>query len=269
MAPQPHYVVRDQTPAYALRYSWSGWATSGDLNEISPDAWRALTASWETDGLRLLERNVQRREILLTFSTTPDVSPVFLATRAKGRLQHACRTTLGTPVDFSRKLAVRAVGDNRTETVESYIRSQVANERFVDARFAEFLDQFTMVDPAVDLSIPSESASGRYWYNLHLVLVVEGRCRVVDEPGLTAIRDGCRRIAEKKGYWIAALSVMPDHLHLALRGNIDQPPAEIALAFQNNLAYMLKRGAIWMNGYYAGTFGEYDMNAIRVKVEQH
>jgi REP element-mobilizing transposase RayT len=101
-----------------------------------------------------------------------------------------------------------------------------------------------------------------------LVLVVDGRCRVVDEPGLTAIRDGCRRIAEKKGYRIAGLSVMPDHLHLALRGKIEHSPAEIALAFQNNLAHILKRGAIWMNGYYAGTFGEYDMNAIRVKIEQ-
>jgi REP element-mobilizing transposase RayT len=238
------------------------------LNELSNENWLALAAAWENDGLRLLERNVQPREILLTFSTTPDVSPVLLATRAKGRLQHACRTNLKSPVDFSRKLAVRAVGENRTETVESYIRSQVVEEHFVDARFADFLKQFTVVNPAVDLVVPAESGSGRYWYNLHLVLVVDDRCRVVDEPGLTVIRDGCWRIAEKKGYGIAALSVMPDHLHVAVRGNINQSPAEIALAFQNNLAHMLKRGAIWMNGYYAGTFGEYDMNAIRVKIEQ-
>ncbi len=240
---------------------------SGDVRLPALELKTHLTFS-ETDGLRLLERQVQRREILLTFSTTPDVSPVLLATRAKGRLQHACRTTLETSVDFSRKLAVRAVGENRTATVESYIRSQAVNEHFVDERFANVLKQFTVIDSAVDRSVPSESGSGRYWYKLHLVLVVDGRCRVVDEPGLAGIRDGCWRIAEKKGYWIAALSVMPDHLHLALRGKIEQSPAEIALAFQNNLAHVLKRGAIWMNGYYAGTFGEYDMNAIRVKIEQ-
>ena len=29
-----------------------------------------------------------------------------------------------------------------------------------------------------------------------------------------------------------------------------------------------EREAIWMNGYYAGMFGGYDMNAIRVRIEQ-
>ena len=153
-----------------------------------------------------------------------------------------------TPVEFSRKLAVRSVGENRTPTVETYIRSQVVKEHFVDPRFADFLKQFTVTDPAVDLSVPSESASGRYWYNLHLVMVVDGRCRIVAERDLTAIRDGCRRIAEKKEYRIAAMSVMPDHLHMALRGKIEHSPSEIALAFQNNLAHKLNRGAIWRNG---------------------
>ena len=57
-----------------------------------------------------------------TYSASGVFGDATLATRAKGRLQHACRTTLETPVDFSRKLAVRAVGENRTETVVSYIR---------------------------------------------------------------------------------------------------------------------------------------------------
>ena len=97
-------------------------------------------------------------------------------------------------MDFSRKLAVRAVGENRTATVESYIRSQVVNEHFVDERFANVLKQFTVIDSAVDLSVPSESASGRYWYNLHLVLVVDGRCRVVRAG------DPCRQARRRDGH---------------------------------------------------------------------
>ena len=61
---------------------------------------------------------------------------------------------------------------------------------------------------------------------------------------------------------IAALSVMPDHLHMALRGNIEWSPAEIALVFQNGLA----RAAgcrVWQDWYYAGTFSEYDLDVIR------
>jgi hypothetical protein len=57
-----------------------------------------------------------------------------------------------------------------------------------------------------------------------------------------------------------------DHLHLALRGNVRQSPEEIALTFQNNLAYALGQLRIWADSYYSGTFGEYDMWAIRRNV---
>ncbi len=59
--------------------------------------------------------------------------------------------------------------------VEAYIRNQVGEERLADQRFREMLKSFTVVNPLVDLSQPTESNSGRYWYNLHLVLVVAER----------------------------------------------------------------------------------------------
>lgn len=56
---------------------------------------------------------------------------------------------------------------------------------------------------------------------------------------------------------------MPDHVHIALRGNIEHAPETIALSFMNNLAYSLGQKAIWESSYYAGTFGEYDMQMVR------
>jgi REP element-mobilizing transposase RayT len=254
-----------------LRYTWCGWLSSGDVNALSDDNWNALDSAWETDGFHRLERKFVDDKILLTFSTRPNVTPVLLAARAKGRLEHALRNSHDTSVAFSRKVAVRSIGENTTDDVEKYIHSQVRTEEFDDPRFAELLQRFTVEDSSVDLSVPSESRSGRYWYNLHIVLVTDGRWRIVDEASLRTIRDGSLRIAAKKGYAVSALSVMPDHLHLALRGAIDDSPADIALAFQNNLAYMLRKGAIWRPGFYVGTFGEYNMNAVRqaVLVEAH
>jgi REP element-mobilizing transposase RayT len=263
MQSEPLYNARDQQPAFALRYTWCGWATSGDLRALPDDGWTALTAAWETDGLRLLERELRRDSALLTFSATPEVGPVFLAARAKGRLQHAFRTSAAAPIDFSRKVAVRSVGENTSSAIQAYIEAQIHDAEFIDPRFAEFLEQFTFVNSSVDLSQPTETGSGRYWYNLHVVLVTDGRCRCVDSDSLTSIRDGSFRIAEKKGYQIASLSVMPDHLHVALRAQLEHAPQEVALSLQNNLAYMLRKGAIWRPGYYVGTFGEYNMNAIR------
>ncbi len=48
-----------------------------------------------------------------------------------------------------------------------------------------------------------------------------------------------------------------------LRGAIEHSPQDIALAFLNNLSYAMGRYALWQYGYYAGTFGEYDMGAVR------
>ena len=69
-------------------------------------------------------------------------------------------------------------------------------------------------------------------------------------------------MASEDGHRIAALAVMPDHVHMALRGNIERSPEEIGLAFQNGLS----RAAgcrIWQDGFYVGTFSEYDLNVIR------
>lgn len=265
MALEPIYKGTTAEAAYQLRYAWTAWLRA-DIPP-QPEVLRELEPFWEEDGLRLLEHRWCGSRVQLAFSTRTDVSPVLLATRAKGRLQHALRSRLPDFPGFSRKIALRSVGENTSQDVEAYIARQVGKEQFADPRFEAFMQQFTVRCPDVDLSQPSESVRGRYWYNVHLVLVVAGRSRVADRRSLMIIRDGCLRIAKKKGYGIAVESVMPDHVHLALRGAIDQSPHQIALAFQNNLAYLLGQVRFWEEGYYAGTFSEYDMGAIRARAQ--
>jgi len=270
MTLQPVYTADNLSePAYHLRYMWSGWPSSGEFpDEPSQDTFAEIDSAWETDGMRQLETNWQPEMIQFTFSVEPQVSPVLFAARVKGRLQHALRAA-GTPVKFSRKLGVRSIGDNTTAEVQAYIQRQVKKERFADPRFAQLLDEFTFIDSDVDLSQPTPSGSGRYWYNLHLVLVVEERDRFSDRASLTTIRDRTRQIAAKRGYAISTLSVMPDHMHAALRGNIEHSPEEIALSLMNNLAYAMGQKAIWQFGYYAGTFSEYNMNAVRPRFKEN
>jgi REP element-mobilizing transposase RayT len=212
----------------------------------------------------VLESSQTPGQIQLTLSTTPQVSPITLAGRVKGRIQHHCRQR-GTPIDFSRKLAVRSLGDPNRAQVEAYIRNQVPKEALADERFRDSLNLFTVVNPQVDLSRPVETNSGRYWYNLHLVLVVNERYRMGEAATLATIRDTALRICVKKGYAASTLGVLPDHLHLALRGSAAQSPEEIALSFLNNLAHVLNQRQWWEAGYYAGTFGEYGMAAVRPK----
>jgi REP element-mobilizing transposase RayT len=264
MPVEPLYRAETQDPAYHLRYSWTGWPSRGQFTELPPceEILAQAAPGWEEDGLRALESKWTEQVIQIAFSTRLDVTPVHVAARAKGRLQYALRTS-GKPQQFSRKLAVRSIGNNRSEQVKAYISSQVEKERFADASLANSLREFTIVNHEIDLSRPLESARGRYWYNLHVVLVVDRRARIADLAVLKQIKVTCLRVCEKKGYGVAAMSLMPDHLHLALRGNIEHSPQMIVLAFQNNTAYALGQKPIWCDNFYAGTFSEYDMHAIR------
>ena len=264
--PQPLYDPSEANPAYHLRYTWTGWPSQHKFEQTPVELLHRIEPLWEEDGIRLLEHRWTDEMVQLLFSAKPNVSPLLLATRAKGRLDHAIRTA-GLHMPLSRKFAVRSVGNNTTHEVEAYIERQVGKEEFVDDRFAELMATFTLTNDKVDLSRPSGSLRGRYWYNLHVVLVTAERFRVVDKQRLASIRDWSLKIAKKKAYSISRLSVMPDHLHLALRGDYAHPPDQIASAFQNNLAYALGKQRIWCDSFYVGTFGEYNMEAIRRKLK--
>ena len=261
--PTPVYSDDGITPAYHLRYTWTGWPTSGTIFPPQPaaDFFETLDAAWQSDDLNRIATNWLSERIQFTFSTVPTVSPVLFVSRVKGRLQHALRLA-GSPVKFSRKVAFRAIGDNHTCDVEDYIRSQVDKEQFVDPRYSEMLKRFTISDLSVVLSEPSETNSGRYWYNLHVVIVVVSRGRICSESEFAKLDNCLQETAKKHGYRLAVRAWMPDHLHIALRGNVEESPAEIALSLMNNTAYVMGQNAVWQRGFYVGTFSEYDVRAV-------
>ena len=259
---QPLYDPDSCSPAFQLRYAWTGWPSGGRFDRTLPELIEDTKTAWETDGLRVLQYSWTDDRIQILFSGTPDVSPLLVATRAKGRLDHAIRMT-GKALPFSRKVSLRSIGDNTREDIERYIREQVSKERFADPRFAQMLSQFTTTVRDVDLSQSADTARGRYWFNLHVVLVTDQRYRFTDSKTLQQLFDGVFRIARHKAHLISSLAVMPDHLHIALRPKIDETPAQVARSYQNNLAYFLNRGRIWEDSFYVGTFGEYTMQAVR------
>jgi len=261
------YTSHNVRPAYTLHYDWTGWPTKGmRLSPQTVAVARETAPLWKQDGLCLLSPYTTAEKVQLLFSVTPQVSPVFFCMRVKGRLQYALRKK-GAPVKFSRKVAFRSLGENTDDIVGNYIRGQVGKEDFTDPRFREIMQQFTVVRDDTLLTDPAESNSGRYWYNLHLVLVVANRFRITNPERLGSLRDAALGVASENGHRIVALSVMPDHVHMALRGNIKWSPEEIALAFQNGLARAAGCRA-WQDGYYAGTFSEYNLEVIRRIVKQ-
>jgi len=258
------YLAHQLTPAYQLRYVWTGWPSQGML-PAEPDEqfFRSLNAFWEPEGIRQLERQWLPNQIHVLLSTKPTITPIFLASRVKGRLQYALGKTLETTVNFSRKVSIRSIGDASRSRVEAYIAAQVKETNFSDPRFVEKVRQFSRFFPGVDLRQPQETRSGRYWNNLHIVLVVEDRVGIVSEAKLQAIFSETVRSLSEQGCAISTLAVLPDHLHVALRGNIALSPQDIVLKLQNDTTITTGRNRIWSSNYYAGTIGEYTMASIR------
>jgi len=261
MPPEPQYNT-NINPVHHLQYAWTGWPAKGHLPPLPVGpARQALESAWNDDGLRLLEHTVPGDRLHMTFGVRPDVSPEFFVARVKGRLQHGYRQS-GSQVKFSRKVAFRGIGDNTRATVENYVRDQLNRADLADPRYRESMKQHHYRDSACRLDHPRATERGRYWYNLHLVLVVAGRHRVGSDDTPRRIRETCLGTARKHDCEISELSIMPDHIHIALKGDPAESPATIALAFMDNTAYRLGL-RFWEDRYFVGTFGEYTMQAVR------
>ncbi len=254
------YSTIDITPVYRLHYTWSGWPTVGTI--IPPEsAMTHLVETWNNDGFTLLARIWKPDCLQFTFESRPDISPVLFAQRVKGRLQHELRKS-GLSVTFSRKVAFRAIGENITDVVVNYVRNQLDHVDLADPRYREQLAGVAFEDLSVDLTTPAETNSGRYWYNLHLVLVTAARYRVGRPDILNGLVGTTKEILWKLGCTAKSVSVMPDHIHVAIRGNPEKSPAEIGMAVQEATA-QVAGCRLWQDGFYIGTFSEYSLRGIR------
>jgi REP element-mobilizing transposase RayT len=70
-------------------------------------------------------------------------------------------------------------------------------------------------------------------------------------------------VASEQKHLLGSYSIMPDHLHMAVRGNVQQSPESIALGFMNSIADAFGQQLVLRPSYYVGTFGEYEMRAVR------
>jgi REP element-mobilizing transposase RayT len=190
-------------------------------------------------------------------STRPETAPERLVWSVKGRLQHLVRREY--PKAFQRNYGLRSVGSATREAIEGYVRSQVGHHPMADPRVQETLQAVQIDNGGVDLSEPRQNAHARYWYNLHVCFVNEGRCMEIQSRPLRRMHDMILRAAAKKGHLLSRAGIVPDHVHLTLGCNVSESPAEVALSYMNNLAYACDLKRVFAFGFYVGTFGEYDL----------
>ena len=184
-APAPIYTSENCRAAYQLNWSlalfWQEPAANAD--------WLAdLQRTVEPNGVRILEHQFARPGVSqFLVSTRPETAPERLVWSVKGRLQHQVRRQC--PKAFHRNYGLRSVGSATREALEGYVRSQVDHHPMADPRVQAALRAVQIDDGGVDLSEPRRNAHARYWYNLHVCFVNEGRCREIQNERLRRTHD--------------------------------------------------------------------------------
>jgi REP element-mobilizing transposase RayT len=179
----------------------------------------------------------------------------------KGRLQNLIRTQV--PKAFHRNYRIDSVGSARSDVIEDYVSQQLDHHQMVDSRVDELLAKYQVAFPSVDLDTVQTSSHGQYRYNLHLVFVHCERWCEIRQERLSATRKMIIDTCRKKGHRLSRAAILADHLHLTVGCSLTQSPREVALALMNNLAYAHGMQSLYQFGFYVGTFGEYDLGAIR------
>ena len=167
------------------------------------------------------------------------------------------------PKPFKRNFAIRSVGHVTREIVEGYVASQLSHHQMADPRVQARLREYQFHDEGIDLSQPQFTSHGLFWHVLHVVIVHLDRLMQVDPAVLSTVRSTIRAICRAKKYRLSRAGILADHLHLALGCPFDVSPADVGLAFLNNLAYAQGMKAVFQYGAYLGTVGEYDLGAIQ------
>jgi REP element-mobilizing transposase RayT len=214
------------------------------------------------DGVRCLEATHQPPNVwLFLLSTSPSVKPPAIIKSVKGRLQHLVLST--SPDAFRRNFSLTSLGDASRDVIEQYVANQLGHHPMADMRATQRLAEYQLVFPEVDMSKPVFSSHGRYVYNLHLVLVNSHRWREIRESALATTRNMFVIAVASKRHRLSRLSIQADHLHATLGCSVHESPQDVALAYMNNLSYAHGMKAIFQESYYVGTFGDYDMGAVR------
>ncbi|MHC4399899.1 MAG: transposase [Planctomycetota bacterium] len=256
---EPLYTPQNTRPAYQLNWGLTVFWREPPLPQ---EMWLAdLQEAAEEDGVRVIKHGITTRDASQLFvSTKTHRSPSELVRLVKGRLQHLIRQQM--PKAFQRNYCLRSIGSAKRSVVENYVAGQLGHHRMADPRVQQRLARFQRTYPEVDLSGPSFSSHGEYWYNLHVVMVNDERWMETRTDALHKLSHMIEAAASKHGYRLSRLGMFADHIHMTMGCPLDRSPEEVALGYLNNCAYACVMKPVFQFGYYVGTIGEYDRGAV-------
>ncbi|MEZ6095859.1 MAG: transposase [Pirellulaceae bacterium] len=260
---QPIYLPTNVKPAYQLNWGLTLFPRSHTLSFDLPD----LAEATEQDGVRILKSTTTNSSNLqFLVSTRPNVCGSSIVRSVKGRLQYLVRNS--HPKAFQRNYCLRSIGSATRETVERYVDDQLGHHAMADPMVQTRLNKYQRRFP-VDLSRVCSSAHGRYWYNLHLVLVNQERRNEVRADKFSSLLTMIERCARKYEHRISHVAVLCDHIHLVFGANITESPEGIALKYLTNCEVVCEMRPIFKFSYYVERSASMTLGGFDVGCQTH
>jgi hypothetical protein len=98
---------------------------------------------------------------------------------------------------------------------------------------------------------------------LHVVSVHRERHHEIREEVLRKLHETLKWASTTHEHVLSESGILSDHVHIALGCGIDESSQDVALSYLNNLAYVQGMKPVYQYGGYLGTFGEYNLGAVR------
>jgi REP-associated tyrosine transposase len=206
------------------------------------------------------EANPDHLRCLLSLRPNHVISKVIQTVKTNLSRESCVALALTAPV-WERGYLARTVGRVRIGAVRKYLDSQSEHHGYA-SRLRPAVFRYVAREP---LSL--KAAHAAFELNHHLVLATRFRRAIFDSRIGSELSAYWMRVAEKRGFAIDRMSILPDHVHLMVRTVPKTSIEDCALALMNNAQHWMaqrfapvlvkeKVDRLWQSSAYAGTCGE-------------
>ena len=266
-SPKPTHRKECLSAAYQIRYHF-GWYAFQRQPLFQAEHVRSLVRSLIEEiatryGYHVLELDAAPCVIRCLMSLVPENCPSEVTRIVKGNLQSQLRGTVQGKL-WSRGWFVRSNGNVCSSTVENYVSKQFLHHRATPLRGPVSVPCFQNTS-LVDGTRTSHHAA--YQNNVHFVFCVSKRAELIDSVVGQRLQSFWLQFLEREKWECSRMSILNDHVHLALSLPLDISPLTVAYRMLNNAELWFGKrwshafrsaevDSLFQSSFYAGTHGD-------------
>ncbi len=215
-------------------------------------------------GISVLECASDTTDLLAEVSLRPTETISECASKLKGRVSKWLREALqlNLPTDLlSKGYFACTLGKSTRETIDKYLARQNEHHGYANRELPPiYVDNYEYNDEDKARISPQHAfVVARF----HIVLATAGRTGVFGSREGRQVATEWLKLQARLRMALIKVSIVPDHVHVALRAHPAVSPAEIVVALMNSAQEVMTEGLVsaglnrlWQSSAYIGGYGD-------------